>query len=302
MADFCFPRSHANMNGVGDDDGMMMMMTMMVMIHDHIVVVVDDDDDDMTTTMMQILPGVSGWLRCFFQGEIVAARFDSWPPPDDMKPDEEMGIVRLLQFGDGSQKMLAAMITWICILLVWKGHGPDALRAPMVQTMIRSFLAIATTVKSTEIMSSPLDAMMGRIADQNVAARVQPISSFQWAGILVNFLQGDRDSESFDDMIQKYNSHPVVVAHDRNESGSGSIALDGRKKMGVRNWVERCSPEAYDVVLNSMQDLPYLLGPFGESFAYTNLYFLGSKAGLDTNPDTNSVDGPMEGESSVEVL
>jgi len=293
------------MNGVGDDDGMM-MMTMMVMIHDHIVVVVVvvvvDDDDDMTTTMMQILPGVSGWLRCFFQGEIVAARFDSWPPPDDMKPDEEMGIVRLLQFGDGSQKMLAAMITWICILLVWKGHGPDALRAPMVQTMIRSFLAIATTVKSTEIMSSPLDAMMGRIADQNVAARVQPISSFQWAGILVNFLQGDRDSESFDDMIQKYNSHPVVVAHDRNESGSGSIALDGRKKMGVRNWVESCSPEAYDVVLNSMQDLPYLLGPFGESFAYTNLYFLGSKAGLDTNPDTNSVDGPMEGESSVEVL
>ena len=231
---------------------------------------------------------------------MVAARFDAWPPPPDMAPDEHNSIAGVLQFGDGSQKMLAAMITWVCLLMVWKGHGPDALQSPLVQTMIKSFLAIPTTIKSTEATGNPLDAVLGRIAQQNVAARVQPISTFQWAGILVNFLDGDR--ESFDDMLQKYNSHPVVVSHDRGESGSGSVALDGRKKMGVRNWVERCSPEAYQVVLSSLQDLPYLLGPFGEAFAYTNMYFLTSKAGFDPNPDTNSIDGPLEGESSVEVF
>ena len=235
-----------------------------------------------------------------WQGAMVAARFDCWPP-QDVKLAEDGSIFGVLQFGDGSQKLLAAITTWICLLLTWKAYGHDAVQEPLVKDMIKSFLVIPTTVRSSDTLASPLDAMLGRIAQQNAAARVQPISTFQWASILYNFLGAKGDAETFDEMLTKYNSHPVVLAHDRGESGSGSIALDGKKKMGVRNWVERCSPEAYQVVLSSLQDLPYLLGPFGETFAYTNMCFLTSKASLEANPETNSVDGPLEGEGSVEV-
>ena len=236
-----------------------------------------------------------------WQGEMVAARFDSWPP-ENMKLAADGSIFGLLQFGDGSQKLLAAIITWICLLLTWKAHGHDAVKQPLVQSMIKSFLAIPTTVRSSDTMATPLDAMLQRIAQQNVAARVQPISTFQWASILYKFLgTSGGDAETFDDMLSKYNSHPIVLAHDRGESGAGSIALNGKKKFGVRNWIERCCPEAYQVVLSSLQDLPYLLGPFGETFAYTNMCFLTSKASLEANPDTNAVDGPLEGEGSVEV-
>ncbi|CAL1152126.1 unnamed protein product [Cladocopium goreaui] len=240
-------------------------------------------------------------LTRFREGEMVAARFDSWPP-ENMKLAADGSIFGLLQFGDGSQKLLAAIITWICLLLTWKAHGHDAVKQPLVQSMIKSFLAIPTTVRSSDTMATPLDAMLQRIAQQNVAARVQPISTFQWASILYKFLgTSGGDAETFDDMLSKYNSHPIVLAHDRGESGAGSIALDGKKKFGVRNWIERCCPEAYQVVLSSLQDLPYLLGPFGETFAYTNMCFLTSKASLEANPDPNAVDGPLEGEGSVEV-
>ena len=236
------------------------------------------------------------------QGETVVARFDSWPPPDLPKRDDgENSLSAYLYFGDGSQKMLAAMSVWIALLLVWKSHGAESLKEGLVQSMLGSFLQIVTMIKASETLASSFEATLTRIANQNISARVQPISSFQWSCILQPFLNG-ASGMTFEAAVAAYNAHPVVLAHDRNESGAGCVALDGRKKQAVRNFVERCSPSAYDVVLKSTHDLPYLLGAFGENFAYNAQCFLTSKGHLDPHSTGVSMDGPLPGEPFVEAL
>ena len=225
---------------------------------------------------------------------MVVARFDQWPP-NDLAEDEICRLYGTLYFGDGSQKMLAAMTCWIALLMVWRGHGEDALSNQFAQNMITSFLRIPTMVKATEARGTVLDSVINRIVQQNIAAKVQPITSFGWASILKNF-----GNSSFEDALTAYNGHPEVIAHDRNDSGAGSIALDGRKKQGVRNWMERTSANAFDEVLRSTHDLPFNLGPFGESFGLSQLCFLGSKANLEAMSGSDA-DGPSPNEHFVEA-
>ena len=224
------------------------------------------------------------------QGEMVVARFEQWPPAELPGGD----FYGSLLFGDGSQKMLAAMTCWIALLMVWRGHGEDSVSHPSTLTMIASFLRITTMVKATEARGTALDGVINRIVQQNIAAKVQPITSFSWASILKAF-----GTNSFDDALTAYNGHPDVIAHDRNDSGAGSISLDGRKKQAVRNWMDRTCPKAFDEVLRSTHDLPFNLGPFGEAFALSGSCFLGSKANLEAFPD--SVDGPCPNEAFWEV-
>ena len=196
--------------------------------------------------------------------------------------------------------MLAAATAWISLLLMWRHLPQDSLKTPTMQTMIGSFLQISTMVKAADALSSGLEAMVSRIASQNVASRVQPITTFQFAAILKAFV-GPGSCTSFDDCLQAYNGHPTVLSHDRGESGSGSIALDSRKKQGVKNWLERTSAESFDVVQKSCHDVPFLLGPYGESFSFTAMCFLQSKAHLESNPATGEIDAPLPGEPFVEA-
>lgn len=224
------------------------------------------------------------WVSAVGQGEIVVARFPNWPP-DEL--DEDHSLYGVLLFGDGSQKMLAAMTAWICLLLTWRGHGPEALKNQYVNSMIASFLSITTTIRATEAHATPLEGIIQRIVAQNIAAKVQPITSFAWASILKSFA-----APSLDDALQAYNNHPEVVAHD--DQGGPGISLDARKKQGVRNFLERTSSEAFAQVLASTHDFPYALGPFGEAFATNNLCFVGSKGSLEPLFDEGQGPGPNE--------
>lgn len=227
---------------------------------------------------------------------MVIARFLQWPP-DDLG---EEGVMFKLLFGDGSQKMLAAMTVWVAMLLVWKAHGKEGLSAPGVAGMITSFLKIGTTVRASETSGSPLESVINRIVSQNVNAKVQPISSFAWSSILRSLTGSET---SFEEALTAYNRHPTVLAHDRGESGTGSIALDGRKRQGVRNWLDRCCPAAYEEVLHSTHDLAFNLGAFGEAFSYTNSCFLTST--VDTVPVSDGptpASVPLPEEGYVEVV
>ena len=228
------------------------------------------------------------------QGEMVVARFASWPP-DDL--DKDSGALFKLLFGDGSQKMLAAMTCWVAMLLVWRAHGEDGLSGNLVHGMISSFLKIATTVRATETKGSCLENVINRIVTQNVNSKVQPISSFAWSSILKTSAGA---GTSFEDALNEYNNHPTVLAHDRGDTGVGSIALDGRKRQGVRNWLDKCCEKAYQEVLVSTHDIAFGLGAFGESFSYTNSCFLRSTVTLDT-AGAECPDAPLSGEGYVEV-
>ena len=162
-------------------------------------------------------------------------------------------------------------------------HGSAALDEKTVSSIVASFLNIQTIVKATDCRGSHLESVINRIVQQNVAAKVQPITSFGWSSILRS-VSGSAErvqQTTFEEALQCYNNHPDVVSHDRADSGSGSIALDGRKRQGVRNWMERTCSEAYEEVLKSCHDIAFNLGPFGEVFSYTNICFLRSVSGME---------------------
>jgi hypothetical protein len=233
------------------------------------------------------------WFQCAMpQGEVVVARFLQWPPGDL----EDMSLDGVLLFGDGSQKMLAAITCWMALLMTWRHHGAECLQEQAVLGMIQSFLEISTIVKAMDARGGQLESVIDRIVQQNVAAKVQPISSFGWSAILRTTCA----SASLDDALTCYNEHPEVVARERDSSGAGAISLDNRKRQGVRNWMERTAEGAYAEVLRSTHDLTYQAGPFGEVFAYNNSFFLRSVSGLEAL-DLNSVDGPLPSEPFAEA-
>ena len=226
------------------------------------------------------------------QGEQMALRL---PVDPSSSVDANQCAVGTLFFADGSQKMLAAFSTWLGVLSLWEDHR-DALQVPEVQSMLASFLAIPTCVKGSIDNSNTLEAAIGRIVKQNIDAKVLPVSSFQWSSVLRSLGQDVK----LDQALQLHNAHPDVMAHD--DSGSGSITLDNRKKQGVQNWYEKTCPEALEVVLKSTHDLAFSFGCFGESFSLCNFAFLGSSANLTASDAADLNMQPFEKEAFVSIV
>lgn len=217
-------------------------------------------------------------------------------PPDPANvTDGNLRAVGALFFADGSQKMLAAFCAWLAALALWEDHK-DSLLVPEVQAMLASFLRVPTFFKGSVDNSNSLEAAIGRIVKQNVDAKVLPVSSFQWSSVLRSLGQDIKLEQA----LQLYNGHPDVMAHD--ESGSGSITLDNRKKQGLQNWYERTCPQALDVVLNSTHDLAFSLGCFGESLSLCNFAFLGSSANLSSSDAADLNMHPFEKEAFVTIV
>lgn len=107
----------------------------------------------------------------------------------------------------------------LAAMTCWK-EASDGLA---MEKMLSATSLPKTMVKATEARGTVLDSVINRIA------------------------------------LSAYNGHPEVLAHDHNDSGAGSIALDGRKKQGVRNWMERTSANAFVEVLRSTHDSVVML-------------------------------------------
>ena len=228
------------------------------------------------------------------KGEMVVARFGQWPP----EPLPDKNLLSSLWFGDGSQKMLACMTVWLCLLMIHRGCNPETLNTAHVQGLVSSMLRIPTIVKATEARGSVMDSVIARVIAQNINSKVQPITSFGWCNILKQFAS---EQSSFEEALQIYSSHPDVVAHDSSHAGAGGISLDGRKRQAVRNFMDKCSSEALDIISKSCHDLPFGLGAFGEGFASTNACFLGSKTNFEANPSSDEVLHPLSGETFVQA-
>ena len=194
--------------------------------------------------------------------------------------------------------MLAAAVVWVALLLCWRKHPRDNLSHELVQALVCSLMRIHTIVRASDVKGTPVQAAISRIVKQNINSKVQPITSFGWAGILRDLLGG---SAGFEECLSTYNDHPEVQAHDRVETGSGSISLDSRKRTAVRNFLDRCDPAAFAEIASSCHDLPFNLGPYGESFACNSLCFVGSKVTLEAIAATDEITQPLVREPYIEV-
>ena len=187
-------------------------------------------------------------------------------------------------FGDGSQKTLAAFAVFLALLVTWKNHQ-DLITDPQVVQLLSSLVVIPTIYKATDSATNTMQSTIGKIVKQNQDSKVQPVSSLQWCSIL-SAMQSDGGAISFDSAMDAYNNHPEVRSFsDKSESGVGSIALDKRRKIAVKHWLEKTCGEAFAVVESSTHDVAFSMGAFGETVASFPFLFLGSTAsGLSGNP------------------
>ena len=88
--------------------------------------------------------------------------------------------------------------------------GGEGLQDGQVQGRIRSFLQISSIVKATDAKANQLESVINRIVQQNIAAKVQPVSSFAWSSTLKSVAPDNcvRDS-TFEEALQAYNNHPA---------------------------------------------------------------------------------------------
>jgi hypothetical protein len=210
------------------------------------------------------------------------------PQPEPLADEREGGFLALgsLWFGDGSQKTLAGFIVWLGLLHSWRQH-PDLIQHPQVVQLISSLLRMKTTLRGSD-SSNVVDSVISRIVKQNSDAKVQPVTSFMWASILLSL--GENNSlgtVTYDDMMQRYNDHPEVLAQNtETDDGGINISLDNKRQVAIRNWVERTSPSTWAVVEASQHDMPFNLGPIGETTASFTFLFMGSSV-PNLMPDTS---------------
>ncbi|CAJ1438354.1 unnamed protein product [Effrenium voratum] len=218
-------------------------------------------------------------LSRFREAEVVSLRLPSGL--DAAKHlDAQPGI---LQFDDGSQKTLGAFMCWLGLIAVSKDFNKEDFQHHSLQLLIKSLLNIATVFKEpTSFVGDPLDSLVARVVKQNSDAKVQPISSFQWA-VLLQSLRASSDGDqpiTLDEALKRYNEHPEVVAQGGKLtgflSGSGSMVIDQKKSRAIRHWMEKTGPATWALVEASQHDQPFNLGPFGEAFAGTASMFVGS--------------------------
>ena len=159
-------------------------------------------------------------MQTLAQGETIALRLPSQPLcPGNL-------AMNCLYFSDGSQKTLAAFVTWLALLVAVKlpGVNEDDFQHPCVRGLVGSLLSMRTVLRGSVGVTDELDSAIARIVKQNMDAKVQPVSSVTWASILANL----GNNCTLEQAMARYHSHPEVKSLEGD--ASGAISLDGRKK------------------------------------------------------------------------
>lgn len=72
------------------------------------------------------------------------------------------------------------------------------------------------------------------------------------------------------------NSWHLLASQDT--AGSGNVTIDNRKAVAIKNWMEKTSDAATQLVEFTQHDVAFNAGPFGEALSQMNFLFLGSSS------------------------
>ena len=207
-------------------------------------------------------------------------------------PDDSVscGLGELL-FDDGSQKGLAAFITWCCLISLEAHVSKDDLDDQAL-SLIDSLSRIPTMYK-TKATLNRADNIIANVAKQDGDSKVQPVTSYTWSTILRS-LATEGNAITFSDAIQRYNSHPDVLSFHKGDD----LPIDKKKSKAIQNWLENCSEGAQRVVQLSQHSIPFTQGPFGEQLSQLNALFTKSTVSLQSEPGSLT---RLDGEQSISI-
>ena len=146
--------------------------------------------------------GLNHWC----QGEFIGMRL-----MDGDTADPRSYIQNALRFDDGGMKTLAAAVVWVGLVYYVMTLKDEELLHQSIVELARQLLQIPTYYKTQGDESMD---MIRRIIKQNVDAKKQAVSSYEWSMILTKLTaKSSKASLSLQDAIDLYNNNPEVSAH-----------------------------------------------------------------------------------------
>lgn len=147
---------------------------------------------------------------------------------------------------DGNAKALAAFMVWAVLCEIIKENSDESIFDEDAAVLINSLASINTLLEDPS--KSVSDSIITSIARQNQAARVSPVTSYQWACIL----QQLGEHLTFGQAMERYYQHPEVAMSMKIDGGaeSGSnddaeeLAIDQKKKSNIKAFMEKSCREA----------------------------------------------------------
>lgn len=143
------------------------------------------------------------------QGEIIGMRIV--PGGAEHKMQYVQGA---LYFDDGGMRGLACALVWCALIHHGSTLKDEDFINPSVAELARSLLAIPTFYKN-QSQDEGIE-MIRRIIKQNVDAKKQAVSSYEWSMILKNLgaLNNTLGKDlTVQDAMDLYNANPEVAAH-----------------------------------------------------------------------------------------
>jgi len=144
------------------------------------------------------------------QGESIGMRL----APGDSDDVGEY-VQGMLHFDDGGMRGLACALVWCGMMHHGQSIKDEEFVSPSMADLARSLLQIPTFYKS-QTHDEAAD-MIRRIVKQNVDAKKQSVSSYEWSlilrGLLSSASRKATSSVSMQEAIELYNANPEVAAH-----------------------------------------------------------------------------------------
>lgn len=160
-------------------------------------------------------------------------------PPDDSMEDSDY-VQNTIFFDDGGMRGLACALVWCGLIHHAMSLKDEDLTNPSMAELARSMLAIPIFHRSNAADEST--AMIRRIIKQNVEAKKQAVSSYEWSLILKSLGSGSNKGKELtvQAALEMYNSNPEVAAHGTAKDCLLSVAFSWVTWKPVSNMAIMC--------------------------------------------------------------
>jgi hypothetical protein len=238
------------------------------------------------TNTVYAIVGPDPSLFFFFAPQDSVAEASHPKQPTACNPDATLFHMGLLHIGDGINKLAAAMISLIGHCLILEAKGPDFMQGEQIKDQLRSFLAI-NTVFLHHGSGSGIDNRVSSIVRQNQNAKVEQVSSLDWAVIMKEVAREGRlqNAEanvfSLEDAITVYKNHPDVKASTISTDGgdeAGGLHLGTTKLENIKKFYSDENKAIIKLMMDYQQVTSFRTGPVNEVMLNWKFLWAGSTA------------------------
>lgn len=196
-------------------------------------------------------------------------------------------------------------MVWIALIEASKANNAEEIFACEEARALVNSLCEVNTLLESSTTESEVDNVITAIARQNAASKVSPVTSYQWACILMSL----GNNITFDQAIQKYARHPDVASHaaeDSDASGADSagegdaLCMDKKKLANTKHWMSAAAPDVRKATEAHLHGRLWKDAALTERMLSLPCLWIGSVVSLNTGADKSAWE-PLQDEQHIMV-